>query len=108
MVTNLAINDYYDDGQTRYWQNTIYQPLNIGVALPNDTHSTVDQFSTRVNSVENFYQPSSYSVTVSVGENVVLKSPYYSHLPTVEINGEPVKSISEERTSRSSTENYIF
>jgi len=108
MVTNLAIDDYYDKDQLEYKQIHPFQIFNTGLALPNDTHSTVDQFSTRVNSVENFYQPSSYSVTVSIEENVVLKSPYYSHLPTVEINGEPVKSISEERTSRSSTENYIF
>jgi len=107
MVTVSVIGDYLDVDQLKYWGNDAF-PFNIEVVLPNDPRSTIDQFSTRVNSIENLYQPSSYSVTVSIGENVVLKSPYYSHLPTVEINGEPVKSISEERTSRSSTENCIF
>ena len=103
MVTVSAVEIYLDKDQAERWGNLIFQYNDIGVVLP----TTVENWSTRVNSVENFYQPSSYSVTVSFGENVVLKSPYYSHLPTIEINGESVKNISNERAARSNAEKYI-
>jgi len=108
MVTTSAIEIYLDTDQAKIWGNLEFQYNDIGVVLPNDTHSTIENISTRIRETESFYQPSFYMVTLSQGAETALESPYYAILPTVEVNGEPVKSISEGKTSRSGTGNYIL